>query len=94
MKIIGTVQGNAEQAKSLIIGKDTVYVHTDIVPVEEYDHNGKLIEGLFSYTEVQYGKDEYIELMAKQNEKLNSDLTDTQLALCELYEAVGGTDNG
>ena len=94
MKIIGTVQGNSEQARSLVVGKDTVYVHTDIVPVEKYDHNGKLIEDLFSYTEVQYGKDEYIELMAKQNEKLNSDLTDTQLALCELYEAVGGTDNG
>ena len=79
MKVIGTVQGNSEQARPLVIGKDTVYVHTDIVPVEVYDHNGILIEDLFSYTEVQYGKDEYIELMAKQNEKLNSDLIDTQL---------------
>ena len=85
MKVIGTVQGNSEQAKALVIGKDTVYVHTDIVPVEK---DGKIVEDLFSYTEVQYGKDEYIELMAKQNEQLGNDLTDTQLALCEVYELM------
>lgn len=88
MKIIGTVQGNSEQAKALVIGKDTVYVHTDIVPVEK---DGNVVDDLFSYTEVQYGKDEYIELMVQQNEKLNNDLTDTQLALCEIYETIGGT---
>ena len=89
MKLIGTVQGNSEQAKALVIGKDTVYVHTDIVPVEK---DGKIVEDLFSYTEVQYGKDEYIELMAQQNEQLGNDLTDTQLALCELYETIGGAE--
>lgn len=89
MKLIGTVQGNSEQAKALVIGKDTVYVHTDIVPVEK---DGKIVEDLFSYTEVQYGKDEYIELMAKQNEQLGNDLTDTQLALCEIYETIGGIE--
>ena len=89
MKFIGTVQGNSEQAKALVIGKDTVYVHTDIVPVEK---DGKIVEDLFSYTEVQYGKDEYIELMAKQNEQLGNDLTDTQLALCEIYETIGGVE--
>lgn len=87
MKVIGTVQGNSEQAKALVIGKDTVYVHTDIVPVEK---DGKVVEDLFSYTEVQYGKDEYIELMAQQNKQLGNDLLDTQLALCEIYETIGG----
>lgn len=89
MKLIGTVQGNSEQAKALVIGKDTVYVHTDIVPVEK---DGKVVEDLFSYTEVQYGKDEYIELMAQQNKQLGNDLTDTQLALCEIYETIGGAE--
>ena len=89
MKNMGIVHGNTKQAKPLVIGKDTVYVHTDITPVEK---NGKIIEGLFSYNEVQYGKDEYIELMAQQNEKLNNDITDTQLALCEVYEILGGAE--
>lgn len=89
MKFIGAVQGNSEQAKALVIGKDTVYVHTNIVPVEK---DGKVAEDLFSYTEVQYGKDEYIELIAQQNEQLGNDLTDTQLALCEVYETIGGAE--
>lgn len=89
MKFIGTIQGNSEQAKALVIGKDTVYVHTDIVPVEK---DGKVVEDLFSYTEVQYDKDEYIELIAQQDEQLGNDLTDTQLALCEIYEAIGGAE--
>lgn len=88
MKEIGKVTGNAEQAKPLVIGKDTVYVHTGIVPVEK---NGKVIEGLFTYYEIQYSKDEYIELMVRQNEQLDKDLTNTQLALCEIYESIGGT---
>ena len=59
MKDMGIIQGSAAQAVPLIIGKDTVYVHTDITPVE-----GE--EGLFQYHEIQYEKDEYIELMAGQ----------------------------
>ena len=89
MKVIGMVQGNTEQAKPLVVGKDTVYVHTDISPVEE---DGKVADNLFSYTEVQYDKDEFIEMMAQQNEQLSNDLIDTQLALCEIYEAIGGAE--
>lgn len=89
MKNMGRVRGNAKQARPLVIGKSTVYVHTDITPVER---NGKVIENLFSYNEVQYDKDEYIEIMAQQNEKLNNDIIDTQLALCEIYETIGGAE--
>ena len=89
MKEIGIVHGNTEQARPLVVGKDTVYVHTDIKPVEE---DGKVVDGLFSYNEVQYDKDEYIELMAQQNKQLGNDLIDTQLALCEIYEAIGGAE--
>lgn len=89
MKNVGIVYGNGEQAKALVIGKDTVYVHTDITPITG-DEYGEFAEDLYSFTEVQYGKDEYIELMAQQNEQLNKDITDTQLALCEIYETLGG----
>ena len=41
MKHIGIVQGNSEQAQELVIGKDTVYVHTNIPPVEK---DGKIVE--------------------------------------------------
>ena len=87
MKDMGIVQGNGEQAKELVIGKNKVYVHTDITPITT-DTRGNEVTDLYQYHEIQYDKDEYIEIIAKQNEELNSGLTDTQLALCELYEAT------
>lgn len=61
MKDMGIIQGSAAQAVPLIIGKDTVYVHTDIAPVE-----GE--EGLFQYHEVQYEKDEYISKLTNEDD--------------------------
>lgn len=62
MKDMGIVQGNTEQAKDLVIGKDTVYVHTDIEPITE-DADGNPVEDLYQYHEIQYDKDEYIKQM-------------------------------
>jgi len=81
MKDMGIVRGSAAQAEPLIIGKDTVYVHSNIKPVEDE-------EGLFEYHEIQYEKDEYIKLLSEKNDSLDQQLTDTQLALCEIYEGM------
>jgi hypothetical protein len=68
-----------------VIGKDTVYVHTDIEQIPPDDER----EGvLFQYHEIQYGKDEYIHLMVERSETLEKELTDTQIALCEIYEGT------
>jgi len=65
MKILYGVQGSPEQAVPLIVGKDTVYVHTNIRQEETKDtHKTRLV---WVYDEIQYDKDEYIELMAKEN---------------------------
>ena len=61
MMDMGIVQGSAAMSKPLVIGKDTVYVHTDITPVE-----GE--EGLFQYHEVQYEKDEYISKLTNEDD--------------------------
>ena len=87
MKEIKNVQGSTEQAQPLIVNKDTVYVHTNIV--QATDEDGNVVDGLYVYDEVQYTKDEYIQIMAEKNSQLEKELTDTQLALCELYESVG-----
>lgn len=84
---MGIVQGDSEQAKELVIGKDKVYVHTNITPITT-DARGKEVKDLFQYNEIQYDKDEFIEMLAQQNAELSSGLTDTQLALCEIYEAT------
>lgn len=62
----GIVQGSEVQAQPIVIGTDTVYVHTDIIPAPDPENPGETIEGLYQYHEVQYDKDEYITLMDEQ----------------------------
>lgn len=83
MKDVGIVQGSEAQAKDIIISADTVYVHSDIKKVQKKDEKDP---DVWEYHEVQYGKDEYIELIAEKNKALEKQVTDTQLALTELYE--------
>lgn len=67
----------------------SVWQHTDIQEVSE--NVGKENEFVgYEFTMIQYDKDEYILLMAQQNEKLEEQITDTQLALCEAYEMMMG----
>lgn len=86
MKDVGIVQGSEAQAQDIIINKDTVYVHSDIKKVEKKDEKDP---DVWEYHEVQYDKDEYIELIAEKNKALEKQVTDTQLALTELYEMKG-----
>ena len=71
MKDCGLVYGSGAQAKELIIGKDTVYIHSDIEAIE-----GK--ENEYKHHEIQYAKDEYIQLIAESGktiEKTVNELT-------------------
>lgn len=88
MKEIKNVQGSLQQAQPLIVGKTTVYVHTNIVQAK--DEDGNIIEDLYVYDEIQYTKDEYIKIMADKNIKLEQEITETQMALCDIYEAIQG----
>lgn len=89
MKEYKKVQGSEAQAEGLIVNKDTVYVHTNIIKVEK-DTEGNPVEGLYEYDEIQYTKDEYIELLSKKNEELQSQIIDISMALCDVYEAQSG----
>jgi len=50
------------------------------------------VESGYSYDYIGYSKDEYLMKLAKENNNLQQELIDTQLALVELYE--GGSTNG
>ena len=81
---VGIVQGSKEQAVGLVVGTDTVYVHSDIEPVETEDGSE-----VYQYHEVQYTKDEYIHLLSEKNAVMEEELTATQIALCDVYELLG-----
>lgn len=74
-------------SEPLVIDEVNVWVHSNIVPVEEVVGE-ETFKG-FEYDMIQYEKDEYIRIMAEQNKTLVSQMTDTQLALIEIYEGMG-----
>ena len=84
MTNMGIVYGSEAQAKALVVGKDTVYVHTNIELINE-DSN------LYKYNEIQYDKDEYIELISEKNQQLQ-DAMDVLLTEV-LPGVVGSVDN-
>ena len=65
----------------------SVYISTDIREITLEDDNGESrIE--YEYDQTRYTKDEYIQLMMDKNADLETEVSNTQLALCELYEAL------
>lgn len=72
-------QRSTVKPEPMVIDESSVWVHSNIQPVEE-----TVGEEMFSgweFNMVQYTKDEYIRM-------LDTQLTDTQLALVEVYELI------
>lgn len=69
-------------------------VKPDTVKIDEYSvwvaEDIREGGGGWVYTLTQYEKDEYIKLMDEKSAALDAQLTDTQLALCDVYEMMGG----
>ena len=76
MKNYGIVHGGAEQAVPLVVGKDTVYVHTNITKIEHDPDDEFAPADLYSYNEVQYNKDEYIQLISEKSNMMDEVLTE------------------
>lgn len=73
--------------ESIVIDDFSVWQHTNIQEVSENVGEENEFKG-FEFNMVQYGKDEFILNQAAENEVLQQQITDTQLALCEVYEMM------
>lgn len=71
--------------QNIVIDDYSVWVHTNIKPVEENLGKENEFRG-FEYTLIQYSKDEYIKLKIEEQNTLSERINNTQLALCEIYE--------
>lgn len=81
----GTVRAT-EAPEKLHVDECSVWVASDIQTVTVEDENGERTE--YEFTLLQYGKDEYIRHMAEVNASLDAQMTETQLALCDVYELI------
>lgn len=70
----------------LVVDEHSVWVHSNITPVEEAV--GEEVFTGFEYDMIQYDKDEYIKIITEKNQNMETQLTDVQLALVELYEGM------
>lgn len=82
MKDYGIVESSVKP-EPIRIDEYSVWISTDITPFEK-EIDGETFTG-YSYHSVQYDKDEYIML---QQQKIDEEITNAQLALCEIYESM------
>ena len=73
---------------AVVIDDYSVWVHTDTQEVHESMGEDQPFDG-YEFNMTQYEKDEYILMMSEKNSELENQLTNTQLALCEVYELLG-----
>lgn len=82
-----TVQ-SMKEPENIVIDEYSVWVNSDIQEIRVMDDNGGHTE--FEFHQIQYSKDEYIKLMIEHNQALEAEITNTQIALTEIYESMGG----
>lgn len=73
--------------ESVVIDDYSVWENTNIEAVSESVGTETEFNG-FEYNMVQYDKNEYILKQAQANAELSDQLTETQLALCDVYEMI------
>ena len=73
--------------ESIVIDDFSVWQHTNIQEVSENVGEENEFKG-FEFNMVQYTKDEFILQQAAENTSLSHQVTDMQLALCEVYEMI------
>lgn len=81
MKEIKNVQGSQETIPPLEFNVDTVYVRSNIVPVDTEEFKG------WQYDEIQYDKDEYIMKIDSENKNLITQISDINMNLADI---IGG----
>lgn len=65
----------------------SVWISTNIREVQAQDEEGDThIE--YEFNQIQYSKDEYIKMIDDKNTELEAAITDTQLALVDVYEMI------
>lgn len=79
---------SAVKPDAVVIDDHSVWLHTDIQEVHESMGENQSFNG-YEFNMIQYEKDEYILMMSEKNAALENQLTDTQLALCDVYELIG-----
>lgn len=83
----GTQQSTVKPLE-LELTETKVFVASNITPVDEPGTEDQPGFTGYEFNLVEYDKDEYMKLQTEKNASLEQQVTDTQIALCEVYELM------
>lgn len=87
MKQYGT-QRSTVKPEDVEITESRVFSYEDIteIKVKNPESDDEVI--MYEFTLTEYDKDEYIRIQAEKNASLEEQMTQTQVALCDVYEML------
>ena len=81
-------QKSTVRPEELELTETKVFVNSNITEVNEDETDGQQGFTGYEFDLIEYTKDEYIKIQAEKNVALEQQVTDTQLALCDVYEML------
>ena len=81
-------QKSTVRPEELELTETKVFVSSNITEVNESGTEAQPGFVGWEFDLIEYTKDEYIKIQAEKNATLEQHVTDTQLALCEVYELM------
>lgn len=87
MKQYGT-QRSTVKPEDVEITESKVFSYEDITEVKVKNPESDDEVTMYEFTLTEYDKDEYIRIQAEKNASLEEQMTQTQVALCDVYEML------
>lgn len=87
MKQYGT-QRSTVKPENVEITESKVFSYEDITEIKVKNPESDDEVTMYEFTLTEYDKDEYIRIQAEKNASLEEQMTQTQVALCDVYEML------
>lgn len=87
MKQYGT-QRSTVKPEDVEITESKVFSYEDITEIKVKNPESDDEVTMYEFTLIEYDKDEYIRIQAEKNASLEEQMTQTQVALCDVYEML------
>lgn len=87
MKQYGT-QRSTVKPEDVEITESKVFSYEDITEIKVKNPESDSEVTMYEFTLTEYDKDEYIRIQAEKNASLEEQMTQTQVALCDVYEML------
>ena len=82
-------QRSTVKPEELELTETKAFVSSNVKEVNEPETYGQPGFTGYEFDLIEYDKDEYIKIQAEKNATLEDEITQAQVAMCEIYEMIG-----